>query len=70
MQMKEYVQKNSKLILDAFDYIWSNAETGYKEWKTHNYLKEKFLSLGYEIVEAGNIPGFYAEIDKIGRAHV
>ena len=63
MQMKEYVQKNSKLILDAFDYIWSNAEKGYKEWKTHNYLKEKFLSLGYEIVEAGNIPGFYAEID-------
>lgn len=61
--MKEYVSKNSKLILDAFDYIWQNAETGYREWKTHNYLKEKFLSLGYKIVEAQNIPGFYAEID-------
>ena len=60
MLTKQLAEKNSKIILDAFDYIWNNAETGYKEWKTHNYIKDKFLSLGYEIVEAGNIPGLYA----------
>jgi len=60
---KDQIDKNRQLILDAFDYIWKNPETGYKEWKTHKYLKEKFESLGYELTEAGNIPGFYAEAD-------
>ena len=60
---KNAVEKNKKLITDAFDYIWKNPETGYKEWKTHKYLKDAFLSLGYELTEAGNIPGFCAEID-------
>ncbi|MBR1970739.1 MAG: amidohydrolase [Clostridia bacterium] len=60
---KNAVEKNKKLIIDAFNYIWSNPETGFKEWKTHNYLKKEFLSLGYQLDEAGNIPGFCAEID-------
>lgn len=60
---KKAVEKNKQLIIDAFDYIWQNPETGYKEWKTHSYLKKAFSSLGYDIVEAENIPGFYAEVD-------
>jgi len=52
-----------KLVLDTYEYIWKNPETGYKEWKTHKYLKDVFLSLGYTIHEAGDIPGFYAEAD-------
>ena len=65
---KKAVDKNKNLIIDAFNYIWNNPETGYKEWKTHNYLKNAFLSLGYDLTEAGNIPGFCAEVDtgKIG----
>ena len=59
----KYVEKHRKLILDSLDYIWKNPETGYKEWKTHKYMKEVFESLGYEVVEAGNIPGFIADID-------
>lgn len=59
----ENVTKNRELIANAFEYIWANPETGYKEWKTHNYLKEQFLKLGYTLTEAGNIPGFTAEID-------
>ena len=34
----DYVDKHRDLILDALDYIWKHPETGYKEWKTHNYL--------------------------------
>jgi len=56
-------ERHADLIGKAFDYIWANPETGYKEWKTHEYLKKKFQSLGYELKEAGNIPGFCAEID-------
>ena len=29
-------------ILAAERHIWKNPETGYKEWKTHAYLKEQF----------------------------
>jgi len=61
--MQQYVEKHSQRILDAFDYIWKNPETGYREWKTHRYLKAQFEELGYTVVEAGNIPGFYADID-------
>ena len=56
-------EKNSKIILDTERYIWKNPETGYKEYKTSAYLKEVFENLGYELVMAENIPGFYTTID-------
>ena len=57
------IDKHRQLTMAAFDYIWANPETGYREWKTHKYLKDAFEALGYEITEAGNIPGFYADLD-------
>lgn len=57
------VEKHRQLILDALDYIWANPEIGYKEWKTHKYLKDAFEALGYKLTEAGNIPGFVTTID-------
>jgi len=62
-QYKQMVDKHASLILSAFDYIWKNPETGYREWKTHRYLKDAFTALGYQVTEAGNIPGFIAEAD-------
>ena len=59
----KYVEKHRDLILDSLDYIWKNPETGYKEWKTHKYMKDIFEKLGYELIEAGDIPGFTAEVD-------
>ncbi|MBQ7897876.1 MAG: amidohydrolase [Clostridia bacterium] len=61
--MKLDATKFREQITAAQDYIWANPETGYKEWKTHEYMKKVFLDLGYEITEAGNIPGFYTVID-------
>ena len=55
--------KNAKLTEDAFHYIYANPETGFKEWKTHKYLWDGFVALGYEPVAAGNIPGFYVDVD-------
>ncbi len=52
-----------KLMYSADRYIWENAEVGYKEFKTDAYMKKAFRDLGYEIKEAGDIPGFSAELD-------
>ena len=60
---KALVDKHRKTILDAFDYFWKNPETGYREYKTSAYLEKAFENLGYTLVKAGNIPGFYADVD-------
>ena len=57
------VNKHRDLILGTYEYVWKNPETGYKEWKTHKYLKDTFENLGYEVTEAGDIPGFTALVD-------
>ena len=57
------VDKHRDLILKTEKFIWEHPETGYREWETHKYLAEGFKKLGYTIVEAGNIPGFYTDID-------
>lgn len=33
------VERNKELILKAYEYIWANPETGYKEVKTSKYLE-------------------------------
>ena len=57
------VEKHQKLILDAERYIWNHPETGYKEFKTSAYMAEIFKNLGYELVMAEGITGFYTVID-------
>lgn len=53
----------SDLILKTQDYIWSHPETGYKEWNTSAYLVDIFENLGYTLIKAGDIPGFYTVLD-------
>ena len=62
-RLNAFVEKNRNVILDAYEYIWKNPETGYKEVKTSKYLEEAFEALGYELVRAGDIPGFYTVLD-------
>jgi len=57
------VEKHRELIFDTLDYIWKNPETGYKEFKTSEYLEKVFEQLGYEITRAEGITGFYTVID-------
>lgn len=47
----------------AEKFIWAHPQTGFKEWIANDYLKEKYRSLGFQPVEAGNIPGFYFDIN-------
>lgn len=60
---KAAVEKYRDLILKTQEYIWANPETGYREVKTSKYMEDVFESLGYDIVRAGDIPGFYTVID-------
>ncbi|MBE6609323.1 MAG: amidohydrolase [Ruminococcaceae bacterium] len=57
------VEQFKDLILEAERYIWKNPETGYKEFKTSKYLEEKFRELGYDLVLADGITGFYTVVD-------
>lgn len=64
--MKKYydmVEKHKDLILQAEKYLWANPEPGYKEVKTNAYVAEHFKRLGYELVNAENITGFYTVLD-------
>ena len=60
---EQLVEKQRALVGAAFDYLWKNPETGYREWKSHQYLADAFRALGYVLTPAGNIPGFTAEAD-------
>jgi len=57
------VEAYQDTILAAERHIWKNPETGFREWKTHAYLKAKYEELGYAVTEAGNIPGFWTDVD-------
>ncbi len=57
------IENSKDMILEAERYIWEHPEVGYREWNTHAFMKEHFVSFGYEVHEAGDIPGFYADID-------
>ncbi len=57
------VEKHRDLILETERYVWKHPETGYREFKTSKYLEERFEELGYELIKAGDIPGFYTVID-------
>ncbi len=51
------------LILDAERWLWAHPQTGFTEWEANAYLTEQFEALGYTLVQAGNIPGFYTDIE-------
>ena len=56
--IKKAVEKHQKLILDSERWLWAHPETGYKEWESAKYMTDVFESLGYELTQAGDIPGF------------
>ena len=66
-ERQELLVKNTEthrqLILDAERWLWAHPQTGYTEWEANGYLTEKFEALGYTLTQAGNIPGFYTDID-------
>ena len=56
-------EKYRQLTEDAFEYLLHHPELGYQEWESSKYLEEKYRELGYTPTMAGDIPGFYIDID-------
>ena len=61
--LTEIIDKYKAEIEDAGWWIWKHPQTGFTEWDAHGFLAEKFRALGYELIEAGSIPGFYTDIE-------
>lgn len=61
--LKVAVEKYRQLILDTERFVWKHPETGYKEFVTSAYLADIFEKLGYELVKAEDITGFYTVLD-------
>ena len=62
-KLAELAARHTEMIYETADHIWAHPESGYREWNTSAYLAERFEALGYTLVKAGNIPGFYADLD-------
>ena len=60
---KQLVEKHRETILEVERYLWRHPETGFREWNTSAYLAKIFEEAGYELTMAGNIPGFYTDLD-------
>ena len=57
------VEKYRTMILEAERFIWNHPETGFRETVTSGYMEEQFRALGYDLVMADGITGFYTVID-------
>ena len=57
------VDKHAKTVLEAERWLWAHPQTGFTEWQAHAYLTNRFTALGYRLTCAGDIPGFYADLD-------
>ncbi|MGI6315492.1 MAG: amidohydrolase [Christensenellales bacterium] len=62
-RLQEGIAPYRQPMFRALDAIWKHPETGFREWFAHEYLKNSFEEMGYTLTEAGNIPGFYADVD-------
>lgn len=50
-------------IFAAESYLWRHPATGYREWEASDYLAGQFESLGWTLRRAGDIPGFWTDVD-------
>ncbi len=44
-------------------WIWAHPQTVTPNGRPMDYLVEKYEALGYTLVKAGNIPGFYTDVE-------
>lgn len=63
LELLKIVDDYKDLILEAERHIWENPETGYKEFKTNEYMISHFEKMGYKLTRPDNITGFYTVVD-------
>jgi len=55
--------KEKQKVLETLQFMTAHPETGYREWKCSAYMEQQFRDLGYDLILAGDIPGFCVQID-------
>ena len=60
---RELVERHRETILEVERYVWAHPESGFREWNTTKYLARIFEDAGYTLTYAGDIPGFYTDLD-------
>ena len=59
----ELIDAHSEEMKAVLDFMEDHAATGYEEWEASDYLADLYEKLGYTLTRAGNIPGFYTDVD-------
>ena len=59
----ELIDARSEEMKAVLDFMEDHAATGYEEWEASDYLADLYEKLGYTLTMAGNIPGFYTDVD-------
>lgn len=59
----ELIDSYKAKMEEILNYLEDHAATGYEEWEASEYLAEAYEQLGYTLTMAGDIPGFYTDID-------
>jgi len=62
-QIFELIDARRAEMQAVLDFMETHPATGYREWEASNYLAEAYRALGYTLTTAGNIPGFYTDIE-------
>lgn len=62
-QIFEYLDARRGEMQAVLDFMETHPATGYREWEASNYLAEAYKKLGYTLTTAGDIPGFYTDVD-------
>lgn len=61
--IRQAVESHRQLILDTLAFVTAHPETGYREMETSRYMEQVFRELSYDVIPAGDIPGFYTVLD-------
>lgn len=62
-RVREAVDRHRELAFRIHDEIWAHPETGYREWNTSRLLEAEYEKLGYTLMKAGDVPGFYTDLE-------
>ena len=59
----DLIDSYKEKMQEVLDYLEDHAACGYEEWEATEYLEKAYEELGYTLTRAGDIPGFYTDID-------
>ena len=62
-QIFELIDAQRAEMQAVLDFMEDHAATGYREWEASDYLAALYEKQGYTLTRAGNIPGFYTDVD-------